>query len=248
MALVARILNLNSSLVLFETENVIVKSARALAAEIKSSRNSCQGPVTRSRDHNSRFNAIFCFLTMASRNAEGDHDALARQLEEDTFNEGYHEFLEYHRQLTSIVSKAWTGTEEKTPAFPMFRRVDKTGVIFATALARKHGFTAEDPSWANMGQGAPETGHIDGAPPRKFDLHIPPDEVEYAPTTGIQELREKVADYYNFLYRQGKESKYSADNVCVVPGGRAGITRVMSILGETQCGFFNPDYTAYEVS
>lgn len=60
------------------------------------------------------------------------------------------------------------------------------------------------------------------------------------------ELRQKVAEYYNYLYRQGKDSQYAAANVCIVPGGRAGITRIMSILGNTQVGFFNPDYTAYE--
>lgn len=57
---------------------------------------------------------------------------------------------------------------------------------------------------------------------------------------------EKVAAYYNHLYRQGKESKYGKENVCIVPGGRAGITRLMAIMGNTQVGFFNPDYTAYE--
>ena len=46
---------------------------------------------------------------------------------------------------------------------------------------------------------------------------------------------------------EGKESQYTAANVCIVPGGRAGITRIMAVLGETQVGFLNPDYTAYEV-
>lgn len=97
-----------------------------------------------------------------------------------------------------------------------------------------------------MGQGAPETGPLEGSPPRDFSMTIKADEVEYAPVTGIQPLREKVAAYYNFLYRQGKESQYTADNVCVVPGGRAGITRIMAILGTVQVGYFTPDYTAYE--
>jgi len=65
-------------------------------------------------------------------------------------------------------------------------------------------------------------------------MHIPDDELEYAPTTGIKELRQKVADYYNVLYRKGKASQYTSDNVCIVPGGRAGITRIMSIVGSTQ--------------
>lgn len=64
--------------------------------------------------------------------------------------------------------------------------------------------------------------------------------------TGLKELRTKVADYYNHLYRQGKASQYSGDNVCIVPGGRAGITRIMAVLGNVQVGYFTPDYTAYE--
>lgn len=72
-----------------------------------------------------------------------------------------------------------------------------------------------------------------------------------SPTTFIMlhqlhELRVKVADYYNHLYRQGKESKYTVDNVCIVPGGRAGLTRIMAVLGNVQIGYFTPDYTAYE--
>lgn len=33
---------------------------------------------------------------------------------------------------------------------------------------------------------------------------------------------------------------------CVVPGGRAGLTRVMAALGQVQVGYFTPDYTAYQ--
>lgn len=97
-----------------------------------------------------------------------------------------------------------------------------------------------------MGQGAPETGPIKNGPSRDFSLNIPDSELEYAPVTGLTELREKVSNYYNHLYRQGKESQYTKDNVCIVPGGRAGITRIMAILGTCQVGYFCPDYTAYE--
>ena len=62
-------------------------------------------------------------------------------------------------------------------------------------------------------------------------MTIPEAELEYAPVTGLGELREKVADYYNHLYRQGKESQYTKENVCVIPGGRAGLTRIMAVLG-----------------
>jgi aspartate/methionine/tyrosine aminotransferase len=57
-----------------------------------------------------------------------------------------------------------------------------------------------------------------------------------------------VAEYYNHLYRQGKDSKYSFENVCIVPGGRAGLTRCMAAMGNTQVGYFTPDYTAYQQS
>jgi len=85
-----------------------------------------------------------------------------KEVDEAKFLEAYHEFLEYHRGLTTILSKAWLGREEKAQSFPMFRVVDKTGVIFATSLAKERGFNQNDPTWANMGQGAPETGPIDG--------------------------------------------------------------------------------------
>ena len=98
----------------------------------------------------------------------------------------------------------------------------------------------------NFTQGAPETGTLPGAPSRNFSMTIPEAELEYAPVTGLTELREKVADYYNHLYRQGKTSQYTMDNVCVVPGGRAGLTRIMAVLGDVNIGYFTPDYTAYE--
>jgi aspartate/methionine/tyrosine aminotransferase len=94
-----------------------------------------------------------------------------------------------------------------------------------------------------MGQGAPETGPIEGAPSRRFEMTIPDSELEYAPVTGSRELRAKVADYYNHLYRQDKASKYTADNVCIVPGGRAGLNRIMAVLGQVQVGYFTPGKT-----
>jgi len=154
-----------------------------------------------------------------------------------TLAEAHQVFLQYHKHQEE---------KDETPEFPMFIKVPKTGVIYATSRARIHGFDHEDKSWANLGQGAPETGPLDGAPPRDFSMSIPDAELEYAPVTGLPELREKVAAYYNHLYRQGKPSQYTADNVCIVPGGRAGITRIMAILGHVQIGYFVPDYTAYE--
>lgn len=50
---------------------------------------------------------------------------------------------------------------------------------------------------------------------------------------------------YNVHHRQGKLSKYSWENVCIVPGGRAGLIRIAAVLNNAYLGFFIPDYTAY---
>jgi hypothetical protein len=48
-------------------------------------------------------------------------------------------------------------------------------------------------------------------------------------------LREAVAHLYNTTYRQGKQSKYTYENVCIVPGGRAGLSRVAAVIGDVYC-------------
>jgi len=68
---------------------------------------------------------------------------------------------------------------------------------------------------------------------------------EYGPTAGIKPLRAAVANLYNENYRKGKSSKYTWENVCIVPGGRAGLIRLAAVLGNAYLGFFIPDYTAY---
>jgi len=122
-----------------------------------------------------------------------------------------------------------------------------TGVIYCSDRAVANGFSASTShDWANMGQGAPEAGPIPDAPPRPQTVDIPLDSLEYAPTTGGKELREAVAKLYNHTYRQGKKSQYTAENVCIVPGGRAGLSRVASVVGDVYCAFQIPDYTAYD--
>lgn len=162
-------------------------------------------------------------------------------------------YVKYHRHHTLDGDEEEATIEEdhayprsKPPEFAQFHRVEKTGVIYATSRAKAHGFDPEDDEWANMGQGAPETAPLPGAPPRDFHLNIADAQLEYAPVTGDNDLRQAVADYYNHLYRQDKTSKYTSAHVCIVPGGRAGLTRIMAILGSIQVGYFTPDYTAYE--
>jgi N-succinyldiaminopimelate aminotransferase len=129
---------------------------------------------------------------------------------------------------------------------PGFRDVPRTGVIFVTTEAAKLGFTAADPEWCNLGQGQPETGPLDGAPPRRSSIDIALDDQEYAPVPGLWELRDAIAAFYNRRYRRGLPSQYTAENVCISGGGRAALTRAAASLGRINLGHFLPDYTAYE--
>jgi len=65
------------------------------------------------------------------------------------------------------------------------------------------------------------------------------------PTAGIKSLRTAVANLYNAHHRKGKESQYTWENVCIVPGGRAGLIRIAAVINNAYLGFFIPDYTAY---
>ncbi|MGV3525520.1 MAG: pyridoxal phosphate-dependent aminotransferase [Candidatus Sericytochromatia bacterium] len=130
--------------------------------------------------------------------------------------------------------------------FPGFRFVPRTGVIYVMNRARELGFDYDNPDWANLGQGAPETGDLSGAPPRITQVTMDIQAQEYTPVPGLKALRQRVADFYNSIYRQGKDSLYTWENVCISGGGRQGLTRVAAALGEINVGHFIPDYTAYE--
>lgn len=185
---------------------------------------------------------------MTPKDEEGHGNAAkAPHDHSETITEAHRMYLKYHRHEDESLIRKLGSSHATTPSdFPMLHRVAKTGAIYATSRATAHGFTPQDTEWANMGQGAPETGPIEGAPPRTLTMTIDDEDLEYAPVTGLTELRDKIATYYNTLYRHGQESQYTAANVCVIPGGRAGITRIMAVLGEVQVGYFCPDYTAYE--
>ncbi|RKF76369.1 Aspartate aminotransferase [Golovinomyces cichoracearum] len=121
-----------------------------------------------------------------------------------------------------------------------------TGVIWCTERAYEHGFLEEPDKWANLGQGAPEVDdEILGSFHRPKNIDITMAGREYGPTAGIKSLRTAVANLYNAHHRQGKESQYSWENVCIVPGGRAGLIRIAAVLNNAYLGFFIPDYTAY---
>lgn len=121
-----------------------------------------------------------------------------------------------------------------------------TGVVWCTERASEYGFLEEPEKWANLGQGAPEVeDDIAGCFPRPDTIDISMAGREYGPTAGIKPLREAVANLYNHMHRQGKESQYTWENVAIVPGGRAGLIRIAAVLGNSYLSFFLPDYTAY---
>ena len=60
------------------------------------------------------------------------------------------------------------------PSIPGFRDVPRTGVIYVMHRAGELGFTYDSADWANLGQGAPETGPLPGAPARINAVTIDP--------------------------------------------------------------------------
>lgn len=122
----------------------------------------------------------------------------------------------------------------------------RTGVIYVTHEAARHGFSYGDPHWANLGQGSPETGEIPGGPQRVLEVSISEASRQYSPVAGNQMLCQAVADFYNTAFRGRKKSKYTAENVSIASGGRLALTRLASALGNINMGHFIPDYTAYE--
>lgn len=128
----------------------------------------------------------------------------------------------------------------------VFRPVPRTGVIYVMTRAQELGFHYGHPGWANLGQGAPETGPLPGSLPRIEEIRVDSRTDEYGPVGGIRELREAVAHLYNVRFRKGMASQYTAENVAISPGGRAGLTRIAAALGPVNLGHLLPDYTAYE--
>ncbi len=120
------------------------------------------------------------------------------------------------------------------------------GVIAVVAEAEKLGFSNGDPDWINLGQGQPEVGEIDGAPDRVKRVDFEPIDHAYGPVHGTVELRQRVADHYNRLFRQGKESQYGPDNVAIASGGRLALSRAAFALSPARVGYQVPDYSAYE--
>ncbi|KAF5381067.1 hypothetical protein D9615_004105 [Tricholomella constricta] len=143
-----------------------------------------------------------------------------------------------------VVPQTVNPDEETVPGI---EHPGSTGVIYCSDRAMANGFNyANSHEWANLGQGAPEVGPIPNAPSRPDSIPLPVDSLEYAPTTGVKALREAVAHLYNDTYRKDKASKYTYENVCIVPGGRSGLSRVAAVIGDVYTSFQIPDYTAYD--
>lgn len=137
-------------------------------------------------------------------------------------------------------------SELDRPIVPAFRPVPRTGVIYVMDRAKEVGYGSDGQEWCNLGQGQPETGPLPGGPARPADVAIHADDYEYAPVGGLEMLRRAVAALYNTRYRQGRQSQYGPENVCICGGGRASLTRVVASLGNINLGHVLPDYTAYE--
>lgn len=120
------------------------------------------------------------------------------------------------------------------------------GVIWVVHEAEKLGFYNGHPDWCNLGQGQPEVGPMEGAPPRLSTIQLDPHDHAYGPIGGTPAMREVVAAHYNRLYRQGKASQYTKDNVSVASGGRLVLARMFATLDAVNVGYQIPDYTAYE--
>lgn len=129
---------------------------------------------------------------------------------------------------------------------PGFSLYPKAGVIRVMEEAAQLGFSYIATDWANLGQGGPELGEIDGCLPRIDHLKIQSVQHGYAPVAGLSELRQKVAQLYNDLFRKNWVHKYSADNVLIGGGGRLALSRVIGTLGKVRLAFFNPDYASYQ--
>jgi len=131
-------------------------------------------------------------------------------------------------------------------AMGALRPIPYMGVIYVVAEAMKFGFWNGHPDWCNLGQGQPEVGEIEGAPPRIREIQMAPGDHAYGPIGGTDELRLAVAEHYNRLYRQNQQSKYTAANVAIAAGGRLMLSRLFAALDEVNLGYQVPDYTAYE--
>ncbi|KAG9079501.1 hypothetical protein FRC06_007691, partial [Ceratobasidium sp. 370] len=153
------------------------------------------------------------------------HELIVKRRNEKN-SEAHQIFRSYPGHAPKGMPQTVNPDEETVPGI---QHPGSTGVIYCTDRAMANGFV----------------GDIPDAPARPQSVTFTHDSLEYAPTTGVKELRKAVADLYNHTYRQGKKSQYTHENVCIVPGGRAGLSRVAAVVGDVYCGYQVPEYTTY---
>jgi aspartate/methionine/tyrosine aminotransferase len=126
------------------------------------------------------------------------------------------------------------------------RDIPYMGVIYVVAEAMKLGFYNGHPEWCNLGQGQPEIGEMEGAPPRLSHITMEPGDHAYGPINGTGDARAAVAAHYNRLFRGPSASRFRDANVSLASGGRLVLSRIFAALGSGRVGYQTPDYTAYE--
>mmetsp|Transcript_26794 Transcript_26794/g.68059 ORF Transcript_26794/g.68059 Transcript_26794/m.68059 type:complete len:585 (-) Transcript_26794:55-1809(-) len=169
---------------------------------------------------------------------------------------------------TPLPDDQYNQEDDDDTLIPGFREVAKTGVIYVMDQAAKAGHSAATAHlWANMGQGSPETTRPKNWPtnvrkrlselvekgklaselgPFKIEsIAVNEENLHYGSVNGDYALRTAVAKMYNELYRKGKASQYTPENVAIVGGGRLALTRLCCAMGNVNLGHFLPDYTAY---
>ena len=93
---------------------------------------------------------------------------------------------------------------------------------FVLAGAAARGFTPGDPEWINLGQGQPEIGDLPGRPARITRIDLDPGDHAYGPVNGVRAApRGGRRATTTGLYRAGKASQYTADNVAITRGRTA---------------------------
>ena len=124
-------------------------------------------------------------------------------------NAGIMEYGSLHQEeldglLASLATKEVRESVAATAGLEdLMQMQSRTGVIYASTRAKQWGFKGPgDPDWGHLGQGAPETRPVPNQPPRISRVDIEDDQGnEYSDVNGRKDLRQAIADYYNFFFR-----------------------------------------------
>ena len=99
-----------------------------------------------------------------------------------------------------------------------------------------------DPGTHPWAQGYPLTTQLPGGPSLPDRIDLVPADLKYPKATGEEELRERIADYYNAHYNAG----ITPDHVAVFAGGRPGILATLAFLeADVGIAIEETEYTPY---